>query len=289
MQPSRARLAGWTRSRIRAKEQHSARTRLAQRPADRLTPLDRARALLRDRLSLHLMADEEQPDAPDRTRLHGLWWLPVVGTAADRQSLRTLADVWTCEPRRVDAAAVRTLEADAADTAVAVLVSEHGFRRAGIQRALHSEVPFLLLHLPTDDRKLPDAGPVSRTVKVDSALDLDYACGAFVANATLNELLGGRLQIGWDRIADEPEAMGAGETEQSEGRRTVLKFLSTRSVPTLYWAGMRLPDVDTAKKSASFAKRLEERQKALRRQQEQAEASQQEADGLVDEHDSRSG
>ncbi|KZV94519.1 hypothetical protein EXIGLDRAFT_834941 [Exidia glandulosa HHB12029] len=246
-----------------------------------------ALSIVRERFSMHLDKSNVQPEPhpayqtnvetfhkggiPEQEvpiRCRGWWYLPLgqesVHTHEARTSVRTFAHFFA--QTRIDAAEVQALEEHATDPetnaprAVALLISVRGFRDAAVGQAMNSPVPFMVLHLP-DPTNAQDAcfegpwrGVVARTVKEDSALDLDFAVGTCLCNSTLRTVLEDRINILWRRDETKPHGWAVG-------------------VPDMLWGDERLGNYDpnAHRAGSSFAERLaaREAEKAATRKAEE--------------------
>jgi len=102
---------------------------------------------------------------------------------------------------------------DVIEDVVAVLSSESGFTRGGIERARSSSVPTVLLHLPP----LNETGLESPTLGADANPSVIGGC---LWNPALVKLLGPAFEVRWER---------------SIGKETVCV-----GRPGLWWNGRRL-------------------------------------------------
>ncbi|EJD48707.1 hypothetical protein AURDEDRAFT_112829 [Auricularia subglabra TFB-10046 SS5] len=167
--------------------------------------------------------------------LQGWWWLPPASSSPG-PALPTGRD-WDPERRRIQVLgqckaervklgphyvremegvmlALRSEQEAAPDAppaaAVALLVSESGFTRGGLERARQSRVPFFLMHLPP--RGL--------------AVDHPDAIGGCIWNPALANLLGPAFEVRWERAAD-PDAPAPAPAPARPG---------------IWWNGKRLPN-----------------------------------------------
>lgn len=145
----------------------------------------RALGLLKDDLSMNLYRVGGKADGG--VDLAGWWWLPPpLLDDPRRRRLRVLAQC-KAEKRKFGPNYVREMEgvfwharnaanvvvdAAAAASVVALLVSESPFTRATLLRARSSHVPFLLLHLPPDMSGIGTAYPNPVLARLTAPLEI---------------------------------------------------------------------------------------------------------------------
>lgn len=195
---------------------------------------ERSHSVLRSQLSMTLTRVGGKSDGG--VDLQGWWWLPpapsstapTIATGWQQDPLRRrLRVLGQCKAERMKLGPhyVREMEGVmlALDSehmgdehghpgSVALLVSESGFTRGGLERARQSRVPFFLMHLPP----------------LDVGADRPEAIGGCIWNPILVSMLGTEFEVRWERSL-QPDLSGR---------------------PGLWWNGTRLrswtPDDDEA-------------------------------------------
>ncbi|KZV94502.1 hypothetical protein EXIGLDRAFT_611656 [Exidia glandulosa HHB12029] len=169
---------------------------------------ERSHSVLRSQLSMTLTRVGGKSDGG--IDLQGWWWLPpTVPDAApvlatgwpDDPLRRRLRVLGQCKAERIKLGPhyVREMEgvmlalnaehaaaSHGHPAAVALLVSESGFTRGGLERARQSRVPFFLMHLPP----------------LDVDVDRPEAIGGCIWNPVLASMLGSDFEVRWERSLD---------------------------------------------------------------------------------------
>ncbi|KAL1752371.1 hypothetical protein FB107DRAFT_220098 [Schizophyllum commune] len=109
---------------------------------------------------------------------------------------------------------------------VALFISESPFTKSTMLRALSSTVPFLLLHLPPTRPTHPTT-PSSSAPSSSVAADDTSALGSILMNHALSRMLGGDLEVRWER-------------NLSDGRQSTDGTWTPGGRPGLYWKGQKL-------------------------------------------------
>ncbi|KAL1752372.1 hypothetical protein FB107DRAFT_277761 [Schizophyllum commune] len=109
---------------------------------------------------------------------------------------------------------------------VALFISESPFTKSTMLRALSSTVPFLLLHLPPTQPTHPTT-PSPSAPSSSVAADDTSALGSILMNHALSRMLGGDLEVRWER-------------NLSDGRQSTDGTWTPGGRPGLYWKGEKL-------------------------------------------------
>jgi len=119
---------------------------------------------------------------------------------------------------------------------IALLVSESAFTRHCLLAAHASPLPFLLVHLPPHP---PAPAPPSTSSGSSGGSGNSGAIGAVFGNPALvsaKGVLGGELEIRWERGAGVPSSQS-----QSQSQSSGMLSAAATGRPRLWWQGQPLP------------------------------------------------